>query len=84
MVRERVFNDFLVRLDLVSVVDNDVELTETSVVNQRRRPNIRTVLDVPVPINVGDRLTESRVPEQFHGVCYDGFVGVGVPLATSY
>ena len=82
-MREGGFNDFLVRLDLVGVVHNDVELTETSVVNKRRRPNIRTLLNVPVPINVGDRLTVSRIPEQFHGVCYDGFVGVGVTLATS-
>ena len=61
-MRERVFNDFLVRLDFVGVVHNNVELTETSVVNKRRRPNIRTLLNVPVPINVGDRLTVSRIP----------------------
>ena len=54
---ELVFDHFLIHLDLVGIVDDAVELVETSVVDKHRRSYVSTILDISVPINVCYRLT---------------------------
>ena len=51
-----VLHDLHVQLYFVGVVGDDVQLSEPLVVDERRRANLRAVLNIPVAIDVGDRL----------------------------
>ena len=51
-----VLHDLLVQLYFVGVVGDDVQLSEPLVLDERRRANLRAVLNIPVAIDVGDRL----------------------------
>ena len=74
-----VLHDLLVQLYFVRVVGDDIQLSEPLVVDERRRANLRAILNIPVAIDVSDRLPVPRIAEQFHRVGDDSFVGVGVP-----
>ena len=78
-----VLHDLLVQLYFVGVVGDDVQLSEPLVVDERRRANLRAVLNIPVAIDVGDRLPVPRIAEQFHLVGNDGLVGVFISSASS-
>ena len=82
MYGEGVRDGFLVHLYLVRIVDDDVELSESSIVDHERCRLLRLVADVTMSVNVGDGLSVARVPQQLHGVRDDGLVSVDVSLAT--
>ena len=73
---------FLVHLYLVRIVDDDVELSESSIVDHERCRLLRAVVDVTMSVHVGDGLTVTRVPQQLDGVCADGLVQVDVSFAS--
>ena len=73
---------FLVHLYLVRIVDDDVELSESSIVDHERCRLLRAVVDVTMSVHVGDGLTVTRVPQQLDGVCADGLVRVDVSFAS--
>ena len=58
-----VLHDSLVQLYFVRVVGDDVQLSEPLVVDERRRANLRALLDISVAIDVGDRLPIARIAE---------------------
>ena len=78
-----VLHDLLVQFYFVRVVVDDIQLWETLVVDERRRANLRAILNIPVAIDVIDRLPVPRIAEQFHRVGDDSFVGVGVARRSS-
>ena len=63
-------------------INDDVELSESSIVDHERRRLLRAVVDVTMSVHVGDGLSVTRVPQQLHGVCDDGLVRVDVSLAS--
>ena len=73
---------FLVHLYLVRIVDDDFELSESSIVDHERCRLLRAVVDVTISVHFGDGLSVTRVPQQLHGVCDDGLVRVDVSLAS--
>ena len=73
---------FLVHRYLVRIVDDDVELSEPSIVDHERCRHLRVVFHVAMSIHVGDDLPVTRVPQQLHGVCDDGLLRVDVSLAS--
>ena len=73
----------LVHLDLVRVVDDDVELSEPSIVDHERCRRLHVVFDVMMSVHVGGGLPVARIPQQLHDVGDDGFVWVDVALASS-
>ena len=73
-----VLHDLLVQFYFVRVVGDDIQLSEPLVVDERRRANLRAILNIPVAIDVSDRLPVPRIAEQFNRVGDDSFVGVGV------
>ena len=75
-------DDFLVHRYLVPIVDDDVELSEPSIVDHERCRLLRTVFHVAMSIHVGYGLPVTRVPQQLHGVCNDGLVRVDVSLSS--
>ena len=58
-----VLYDSLVQLYFVRIFGDDVQLSEPFVVDERRRANLRAVLDISVAIDVGDRLPIARIAE---------------------
>ena len=82
MYGQGVRDGFLVHLYLVRIVDYDVELPESSIVDHERRRLLRALVDVTMSVHVGDGLSVTRVPQQFHGVCDDGLVRVDVSLTS--
>ena len=73
---------FLVHRYLVRIVDDDVELSEPSIVNHERCRLLRVVFHVAMSIHIGDCLPVTRVSQQLYGVCDDGLVRVDVSLAS--
>ena len=73
---------FLVHLYLVCIVDDDVEMSESSIVDHERCRLLLAVVDVAMSVHVGDGLSVTRVPQQLHGVCDDGLVRVDVSFAS--
>ena len=69
----------LVHLDLAHVVDDDFELTESTIVDHARLSNLRAAPDVMRLIHVVEGLTVPRIPQEFHGVRDDRFVRVDSP-----
>ena len=82
MYGQGVCDGFLVHLYLVLIVDDDVELSESSIVDHERCCLLRAVVDVTMSVHVGDGLSVTRVPQQLHVVCDDGLVRVDVSLAS--
>ena len=82
MYGQGVRDGFLVHLYLERIVDDDVELSESYIVDHERGRFLRTVVDVTMSVHVGDGLSVTRVPQQLHGVCDDGLVRVDVFLAS--
>ena len=80
---ESEIHDLLIQLYFVRVVGDDVQLSEPLVVDERRRTNLRAVLNIPVAIDVSDRLPVPRIAEQFHRVGNDSFVRIGVSRTSS-
>ena len=78
-----VLHDLLVQLYFIRVVGDDIQLPEPCVVDERRRANLRAILNMPVAFDASDRLPISRIAEQFHRVGDDSFVGVGVARTLS-
>ena len=78
----RVRDGFLVHLYLIRIVDDDVELSEPSIVDHERCRLLRAVFQVAMLIHVGDGLPVTRVPQQLYGVRNDSLVRVDVSLAT--
>ena len=74
---------FLVHLYLVRIVDYEVELSETSIVDHDQCHLLRAVVHVTMSVHIGDGLPVARVPRQLHGVRDDGLVSVDVSLAPS-
>ena len=74
MAWKSVLPDSLVQLYFVRIIGDDVQLSEALFVDERRRANLRAVLDIPVAIDVGDRLPVPRIAEPFHRVGDDSFV----------
>ena len=68
MYGQGVRDGFLVHLYLVCIVDDDVELSEPSIVDHERCRLLRAIFHV--------------VPQQLHVVCDDGLVRVDVSLAS--
>ena len=66
-------HDLLVQFYFVRVVGDDIQLSEPLVVGERRRANLRAILNIPVAIDVSDRPVP-RIAEQFHRVGDDSFV----------
>ena len=81
MYGQGVRGGFLVHLYLVRIIDDDVELSESSIVDQERRRLFSAVVDVAMSVHVGDGLSVTRVPQQLHGVCDYGLVRVDVSFA---
>ena len=73
---------FLVHLYLVRIVDDDVELLESSIVDHERCRLLRVVVDDTMSVHGGDGLTVARVPQQLHGVGDDGLVWMDVSPAS--
>ena len=63
----------LTRRHLVRVVGDNVQLSESFIVDMGRRADCGTVLDIPMFIHVCDGFSVRRVSQQFHSVCNDGF-----------
>ena len=82
MYGQGVRDGFLVHLYLVRIVDDDVELSESSIVDHERCRLLHAVVDVMMSVHVGDGLSVTRVPQQLHGVCDDGLVRVDVSLTS--
>ena len=80
MYGQGVRNGFLVHLYFVRIVNDDIELSEPSIVVHERRRLHCTVVDVTMSVHVGDDLSVTRVPQQLHGVRDDGLVCVDVSL----
>ena len=78
-----VLHDLLVQFYFVRVVGDDIQLSEPLVVDERRRANLRAILNIPVAIDVSDRLPVPRIAEQFHRVGDDSFVAGGVARTSS-
>ena len=78
-----VLHDALVHLYLVCIGGHNIQLAEPLVADERRCADLGTILDIPVTIDVGDRLAVRRIAEQFHCVCNDGFFGVRVSSTSS-
>ena len=82
MYGQGVRDGFLVHRYIVRIVDDDVELSEPSIVDHERCRLLRAVFHVAMSIHVGDGLPVTRVPQQLHGVYDDGLVRVDVSLAS--
>ena len=74
MYGQGVRDGFLVHLYLVRIVNDDVELSESSIFDHERCRILRAVVDVTMSVHIGDGLSVTRVPQQRHGVCDDGLV----------
>ena len=82
MYGQGVRDGFLVHRYLVRIVDDDVELSEPSIVDHERCRLLRAVFHVAMSIHVGDGLPVTRVSQQLHGFCDDGLVLVDVSFAS--
>ena len=51
-----VLHDLLVQFYFVRVVGDHIQLSEPLLVDERRRANLRAILNIPVAIDVSDRL----------------------------
>ena len=56
-------HDTLVHLYFVSIFGDNIQLSKTFVVDERRRVDLGAVLDITMSINVGDRLPIARIAE---------------------
>ena len=74
MYGEGVRDGILIHLYLVRIVNDDVALSETSIVDHERCRLVRAVVDVRMSVHVGDGHSVTRVPQQLHGVRDDGLV----------
>ena len=74
MYGQGVRGGFLVHLYLARIGNDDVELSELFTVDHERCRLLRAVVDVKMSVHVGDDLSVIRVPQQPHGVRYDGLV----------
>ena len=76
MYGQGVRDGFLVHLYLVRIVNDDVELSESSIVDHEheRCRLLRAVVDVTMSAHVGGGLSVTRIPQQLHGVCDDDLV----------
>ena len=85
---QRLFHASLVHLYLVRVVDNNIELTKSTIVVKSRCAHLCAIFHVAVSILVGNRLSLIRFIEQFHGIrdnimALCGFVTILEERATS-
>ena len=78
-----VLHDLHVQLYFVRVIGDDIQLSEPLVVDERRRANLRAILNIPVAVDDSDRLPIPRITEQFNRVGGDSFIGVGVARRSS-
>ena len=82
MYGQGVRDGFLVHLYLVRVVNDEVELSESYIVDHERCCLLRAVVDVTISVHVGDGLSVKRVSQQLHGVSDDGLVRVDISLES--
>ena len=66
----------------VGVVGDDVELTEPLVVDQQRRPDVGTIPNIAMAIDVSDGFAVRRVAEQLHRISDYCLVGIAVSFAS--
>ena len=74
MYGQSVRDGFLVHLYLVRIVNDDVELSEPSIVDLERCRLLSVVVDITMSVHAGDGLSVTRVPQQLYGVRDDGLV----------
>ena len=82
MCGQGVRDGILVHLYLVRIVDDDIDLSESSIVDHERCCLLRAVVDVTMSVHVGDGLSVTRVPNQLNGDCDDGHERVDVSFAS--